>query len=113
MKRTAMKRKPRKATGQRELFVSLYEQCGGVSEVSGYPLLPPTHERFHEQGSHLLPKGTYPDYMLDPRNVVMVTPLEHRLWHSYGDKEALAREHEEWASVVNRYFTLYLEANAK
>ena len=51
--------------------------------------------------------------MLDPRNVVMVTCDEHRLWHRYGDKEALAREHEEWEDIVDRYFTLYREAHAK
>lgn len=108
-----MKRKRRKATGQRDLFVELYHAQGGVSAVSGKTLLPPEHGWFHKQGSHLLPKGAYPDYIIDPRNVVMVTCEEHDLWHSYGDKEKLAREHPEWTEVVAMYFTLHREANAK
>lgn len=106
-----MKKKPRKKTGQLELFIQLYHEQATISAVSGAPLLPPGDPRFHEQGSHLLPKGTYPDYVVDPRNVVMVTPDEHRQWHHYGNKDELARFHEGWKPIVERYKQLYREAN--
>lgn len=39
------------------------------------------HKDWAAQFSHVLPKGAYPSYRLDPRNIVMMTAQEHRMWH--------------------------------
>lgn len=103
--------KVRKPTGERALFVDLWAKCGGKSEVSGAKLYPPEHALFVHQGSHLLPKGTYPDYRLDPRNIAMVTPDEHEYWHSTPKGVLLADPR--WAPIVARYKALQREAETK
>lgn len=101
----------RKPTGERPLFIALWAKCGGKSEVSGEPLHPPEHHLFHFQGSHLLPKGTYPDYRLDPRNLVMMTPDEHEHWHR--TPRGLLLADPKWAPIVARYKALQAEAERK
>lgn len=101
----------RKPSGERPLFIELWAKCAGKSEVSGTPLLPPEHPQFHYQGSHLLPKGTYPDYQLKPENIVMMTPEEHRRWHDEGPERLKADP--QWRKVVERYEVLHFQANAK
>lgn len=108
MKRTGFKR-VYKATGERALFEALYRQRGGRSEVSGQQLLPPAHERFHAQGSHLLPKGTHPELRLEPDNIVMITAAEHDQWHQFGDKSKLLEADLRWKDVVERYQRLKLK----
>lgn len=80
----------RKPTGERELFIELWAKCGGKSQVSGLALPDPASPLFHHCGSHLLEKGSYPDYRLDSRNVVMMTPEEHTRWHSLAPSLRLA-----------------------
>jgi hypothetical protein len=103
----------RKPSGELRLFKALYAEMDGVSEISGLPLLPPDHPKFHYQGSHLLPKGTYPEFRLDPRNVVMCTPEEHQMWHDYGDKDLLVAVEPRWALFVERMNDLKLEAYSR
>lgn len=114
-KADAAPRKPllkrRRSTGERDLFVQLWTRCGGKSEVSGTTLLSPEHHRFHAQGSHLLPKGAYPDYRLDPRNVVMITIREHEEWHSTSKAQLL--KDPRWEPIVERYLLLFKEAHTK
>lgn len=112
LKRTPLKKK-RRVTGERALFVRLYEERGGVSEVSGKELLPPHSERFHYQGSHGLNKGMYPEYRLDDRNVFMITVEEHEVWHRFGDKEMLVKEDPRWRSILDKIATLKHEATIK
>lgn len=109
LKRTNLKVK-RKATGERALFVKLYHERGGISEVSGRELLPPDHAMFHHQGSHILNKGMYPELRLDPRNIVMITPDEHDLWHKHG-AEGLRYSHG-WQRIVELRDALKREADA-
>jgi hypothetical protein len=92
-----------RSTGERDLFVELYNRCNGRSEVSGRSLVPPNHSRFHAQGSHLLPKGTHPELRLNPSNIVMVTLDEHNAWHNTGDKRKLIERDERWTWIVERY----------
>ena len=103
--------KVRKVTGERELFVGLWAKCGGKSEVSGEKLPDPASPLFHYCGSHLLPKGTYPDYRLDPRNVVMMTPQEHERWHA--EPKGLLMVDDRWKPIVERYLALKREAETK
>lgn len=100
-----------KPTGERPLFIELWAKCKGKSEVSGDQLLPPEHSQFHFQGHHLLPKGTYPDYRLDERNIVMMTIEEHDVWHSTPIGLLLASE--KWGRFVARMQALKAEAQRK
>lgn len=100
----------RKPSGERELFIELWAKCGGKSEVSKKPLLPPEHSQFHFQGSHLLPKGRYPDYRLDPRNIVMMTVHEHTQWH---ESPASIANDPKWKHIIIRARTLKAEAEQK
>ena len=99
MKRTPLRTR-RKKTGELELFTALYHERDGVSELSGRTLYPPGHFLFHHQGSHLLPKGTYPDYRLDPRNIVMLHPIEHTKWEHTRNTDDLGPE---WGNIIERY----------
>lgn len=101
----------RKPSGERALFIQLYAKCKGKSQVSGEPLLSPEHPMFHFQGSHLLPKGTYPDYRLDERNIIMVTADEHKLWHDKGPEGLVTTWG--WIEHVSTYYRLKEEAHRK
>lgn len=100
---TSQKQKPRstlstvrKTTGERELMIALWAHCKGRSMVSGEPLLPPEHPLFHFQGSHILPKGTYPELRLEEENMVMVTVDEHR---EYTENLEKCRKDPKWREV--------------
>ena len=62
---------------QREMFIWIWETRPHISEVSGDPLLPPTEFKWHWQFAHILPKGTYSKFRLNPNNVMLMTPEEH------------------------------------
>lgn len=84
-----LKRTPLKAkfspTGERELFVKMYEAGHNKSWISGERLLPPTHEKFHWQYHHILEKGQnkYPKYKLVEKNIVPLTIREHDLIQNF------------------------------
>lgn len=113
MERKPFKAKKRKATGELALFIILYHERGRVSELSGLPLFPPGHPKFHHQGSHLLPKGTYPELRLRKENLSMVTPEEHATWETVKDKERLVALDQRWIPIVTRYYKLRREANTR
>lgn len=98
----------RKPSGEKALMIQLWAKCKGLSEASGTKLLGPEHRLFHYQGSHLLPKGSFPEYRLDPRNIVMITVDEHERWHTMPHKFR-----EEFPHIAKRYNDLYLEAQRK
>ena len=60
-----------------ELFNHVWDTRPHVSEVSGKPLLPRGHFQWHFQFLHILPKGTFPHYKLNPDNIILALPEEH------------------------------------
>lgn len=112
LKRSGFAKRTRKKTGERDLFVKLYHKRGGVCEVTGERLLPPEHSMFHCQGSHLLPKGTYPDYRMDERNIAMITIEKHDEWGAWS-KDRLEKIDPRWKDIVERYRELRIEANER
>lgn len=103
----------RKTTGERELMVQLWAQQKGKCAVTGEALLPPEHTMFHAQGSHLLPKGTYPEDRLNPMNMVMITVERHNEWHATGDKAQLVKKDRRWKPVVDLYDMLLERAKKR
>lgn len=63
--------------GQKQMFMWIWENRPHESELSGKPLLPLGHFKWHWQFLHVLGKGTYPKSKLDPDNIMLATPEEH------------------------------------
>jgi hypothetical protein len=62
---------------QKQMFEWIWETRPHVSELSGEPLLPKGHFKWHWQFLHVLPKGSYPSMKLDPDNILLGLPDEH------------------------------------
>jgi len=100
---------PRKITGLKPLFKEIWEDRPHVSQISEKPLLVYGHPRWHWQFSHILPKSLYPQYELNPENVILKTVEEHTMWTVHLDKIVEMRDAQEtgvillphWAWVIN------------
>lgn len=99
------------------MMVDLWHECKGNSEVSGEPLLPPSHPMFHAQGCHLLPKGSYQDARLERANIVMTTVDEHTIeWplvKEKTDQELKAMGMEKWIPKVTLFRAMRLKYNTR
>lgn len=62
---------------QAELFARVWENRPHRSELSGVPLLPKGHPQWHWQFLHVLPKGSYPKWKLEEKNIMLALPDEH------------------------------------
>ena len=62
---------------QSELFNYIWDTRPHFSEVSGKPLLEPNALKWHWQFAHILAKGQYTKYRLNPDNVMLMLPEEH------------------------------------
>lgn len=77
---------------QKEMFDHIYEERGPFSELSGKPLLPKGHFKFYWQFLHVLGKGPYPAYKLNPNNILLGLPEEHEKQETY---EVFKEKHAE------------------
>jgi len=68
---------------QKELFEFVWATRDHVSEVSGKPLLPRHHYQWHWQFAHILSKGQYPSFKLNPDNIMLMLPGEHEKQERY------------------------------
>ena len=86
-----------KFKNQTELFNYIWETRPHKSELSGFNLLPKGHYQWHWQFLHVLPKGTYPRYKLNPKNIILGLPSEHDQQESFPEflakKQELTREY--------------------
>lgn len=94
----------RKPTGEKEVFKRIWESNPHECLTCGVHIKEARAINF----SHLLPKGTYPKYRLDPRNIVLQCGGCHQRWHIY---HSALRDHKNWSRFFNRYDTLYEEAH--
>jgi hypothetical protein len=62
---------------QKEMFDWIWEYRPHISELSGQPLLPKGHFKWHWQFLHVLPKQNWPAYKHESDNVLLGTPDEH------------------------------------
>lgn len=65
------------------MFLEIWEDRPHLSEVSGKPLHPVGHWQWHWQFAHVLGKGSYPKYKLNPENIMLMLPEEHEKQESY------------------------------
>lgn len=77
LKRTALKQKPRKETGELEFMRSEFEKRGGVCEITD-ALLEFSHFCCH----HILPKSHYKKWRLLAKNLIIIDPEIHYLFHN-------------------------------
>ena len=62
---------------QKELFNYIWENRPHISELTGKPLLPKGHYLWYNQFLHVLSKGQYKAYKLNPENIMLALPEEH------------------------------------
>lgn len=102
----------KKATGERELFKSVWENRAHVSELSGHKLGEPVVSMF----AHLLPKGLYPRFRLREDNIILLTPHEHYLL-DFGTEEMREVYTEkygcDWGVVYDKIEKLKIEYNER
>ena len=68
---------------QSEMFDWIWDNRPHISEISSEPLLPKGHLQWHWQFLHILPKGSYPKYKLNPDNIMLALPEEHEKQEQY------------------------------
>lgn len=98
-------RSPKNKGGQAALFKWIWENRDQCCEVCRAAILQPAPWNF----SHLLPKGAYPDFKLDERNVILKCLNHHNDWHKFGPN--LLTSVPMWAKVCRKYEQLRKEAN--
>tara|TARA_R110000744_G_scaffold102377_8_gene196945 strand:+ start:92 stop:370 length:279 start_codon:yes stop_codon:yes gene_type:complete len=68
---------------QKEMFLFIWETRPHVSEISGKPLVYPSQSFHVWQFAHVLGKGAYPRYKLNPDNIMLMTKDEHEKQESF------------------------------
>jgi hypothetical protein len=91
------KPKPRKSTGERELFASVWASCDKRCEICGEYIYQPAPWSF----AHRAPKGTYPEYKLVPTNLSIVCSLE---CHASVDRQR-KQKMAEWVAINEKWLS--------
>jgi len=102
--------KTRKPTGEINTLERLIKERGAFSEISGERLVGKEHPRYHWQVFHILGKGEYPDYRLDPENILLTTWQEQDAWTQ---RKWTLKNNPTWAHVFAKEEALKLAARTK
>lgn len=87
----------RKPTGEMDLFKKLWEERPHVCFVSGDTI------RFSPSVFfHILGKGAFEKYRLNPNNIIFVKPEYHDDWHNMTRAELLQKDCD-WQKVFDMY----------
>lgn len=86
---------------QKEMFDWIWEDRLHKSELSGLPLYPKGHFKWHWQFLHVLPKGTYPHYKLNSDNILLALPDEHE------NQEMFSIFQEKKSELKQQYYKTY------
>lgn len=83
--KASIKRKEKKeyTKKQFELFLEIWNERGGKSEVSGEIIYGEPLSIYHH---HILPKRNYPEAALDKENIIILTFDEHSAIESFPNK---------------------------
>lgn len=68
-----------KSTGELKMFNEIWNERPHVSELTGEPLLPKGHIRWHWQFAHVLNKGRFPSMRLRKDNILLCLPDEQMI----------------------------------
>lgn len=66
-----------------DLYKQIWDEREHVSELSGKPLLPINNYQWHWQFLHVLPKGSYPKWKFNKKNIILALPEEHERQNEY------------------------------
>jgi hypothetical protein len=99
----AYRPKERKATGEWAVFMEIWKERGGKSEISGDRIYQPRPINF----MHVLGKGAYPRFRLRKDNIVIGTGDEHYSY-DFGDVTKL-RQDKRWSFVFEKFEKLKQE----
>lgn len=102
--------KTRKPTGEINTLDRLIKERGAFSEISGERLVGKDHPRYHWQVFHILGKGEYPDYRLDPENILLTTWQEQDAWTQ---RKWTLKNNPMWAHVFAKEAALKLAARTQ
>lgn len=98
-------RSPKNKGGQRALFERIWNDRPHKCEVCSAHIEEATASNF----SHLLPKGTYPDFKLREDNIMVKCRECHDTWHQRGPHRLMV--FPKWLVACAKYFKLSREAN--
>lgn len=95
IKKIGRKRRARIANGWSEssLFLQILE-TRGKTDLTGRPITPEDARSY--QFAHILPKGMYPEYRLNPSNIILIDSIEQ---HERVDRE-VAGEKKQFEDAV-------------
>ena len=68
---------------QLEMFNWIWTDRMLESQLSGRNLIHPHNMQWHHQFLHILPKGSYPKWKLNPENILLALPEEHEHQERY------------------------------
>ena len=95
-----LKKKPRKATGEKEVFLEIWSERPHISEISGEPLGEEPNVWFF---MHILSKKAYPRFRLYKKNIILGTADEHYSYDSGGNKPIETdKEVEGWNKLFEK-----------
>lgn len=86
---------------ERKFFDEIWGSRDHSSQLSGYPLFPRGHFKWHWQFLHVLPKGSYPKFRFFKYNILLGTPEEHEKQ----DQFPVFRERKEMLRKI--YYEVY------
>jgi hypothetical protein len=86
---------------QKKMFEYIWDDREHISELTGKALLPRGHPKHHWQFAHILGKGAYPSYKLNPDNIMLCLPEEHENQEQY---EIFIERHDELRRNYYREF---------
>lgn len=75
-KRKKVLRRVYKPTGEKKVFLKIWQERGGKCEITGKSLIFPIPGNF----MHILSKGAYPKFRLLPENIMLVFSCIHHLY---------------------------------
>lgn len=100
LKRSPLKKKAKEPTGEKEVFLQIWNERPHVSQVSGDPLGEEPNVWFF---AHLLGKKAYPKFRLKKQAIYLMTPDEH-YEYDHGSPEG-----SEWDKVFELKDQLKIE----
>jgi hypothetical protein len=96
--KTTIKKKFKAPSGQLECFKMCWAEREHVSEVSRDKLMIFDINYFH----HILSKQSYPKFLLNKDNIILLTRKEHRLVHDHSFEDLIKMD-SRWFAVQERY----------
>ena len=87
-----------KPTGEKEFVIREWQKRPHICFITGEMI----HELKPINAFHILSKGAFPKYRLNPENLIFVQARFHHDWHILGQSACLAKD-ERWKHVIEMY----------